>query len=127
MAYAAPSLLRFSCPNDMTPQLLLTHSFEQFYLREVPLLAGVAELAYAADSKGNVAACHFETLRNRLILQKKTTSTRSSRLLGFWVIFETFLKDSLPKLLPKKFCRGMPEGSPINRVIKCSHVPEDFD
>jgi hypothetical protein len=39
---------------------------------------------------GFAASARFETLRNRLILQKKTTTTRSNRLVDFWVIFEAF-------------------------------------
>jgi hypothetical protein len=37
-----------------------------------------------------VASARFETLLNRLNLQKKMTSTPWNRLLDFWVIFEAF-------------------------------------
>jgi hypothetical protein len=53
--------------------------------------AGVAKLATQQTQNGIfVASARFETLRNRLIPQKKTTSTRSNRLQDFWVIFEAF-------------------------------------
>ena len=42
--------------------LLLTDSFERCYVPEVALLAGVAKLAYAADSKTRF--CSFCPLRN---------------------------------------------------------------
>jgi hypothetical protein len=55
------------------------------------IAAGVAKLAYAADSKWDFcSSARFETLHNLLIPQGKTTSTRSSRLLDFWAIFEAF-------------------------------------
>jgi hypothetical protein len=38
----------------------------------------------------SVASARFETLLNRLNLQKKMTSTPWNRLLDFWVIFEAF-------------------------------------
>ena len=41
----------FSGLKNADPELPLTDSFERCYVPEVALLAGVAKLAYAADSK----------------------------------------------------------------------------
>jgi hypothetical protein len=71
--------------------LPLTGSFERCYVPEVALLAGVANWHTQQTQNGNfVASARFETLHNRLIPQKKMATTRSSRLLDFWVIFEAF-------------------------------------
>jgi hypothetical protein len=47
---------------NRAPAVLLTNSFEKCYVPEVAVLAGVAKLAYAADSK--LDFCTFCPLRN---------------------------------------------------------------
>src|SRR5947207_6457548 len=52
----------FSGSKNSESEVLLTDSFPRCYVPEVALLAGVAKLAYAADSKSHL--CIFCPLRN---------------------------------------------------------------
>jgi hypothetical protein len=93
----------------------LTDSFERCYVPQVPFKPEWRNWHTQQTQNGNfVASARFETLLNRLILQKKTTSTASNRLLDFSVIFEALRGNCYPTYYPK-FCRGMPQGSPKPR------------
>ena len=75
-------------PIDPKNEASLTHSFERCYVPEVALLAGVAKLAYAADSKSSV--CVFCPLRNSSNLLDPTKENDPESLKPFAGILSHF-------------------------------------
>jgi len=78
----------FSGTEKGEAEVSLTGSFERCYVPEVALLAGVAKLAYAADSKSGV--CVFCPLRNSLNLFDPTDKNDLEALRPFAGILSHF-------------------------------------
>ena len=68
----------FSGTENGEAEVSLTGSFKRCYVPEVALLAGVAKLAYAADSK--LDFCSFWPLRNSSQSLDATTETNLDAL-----------------------------------------------